>query len=111
MNMFFHFAINTIAVMVAAYLIPGVMVSGWFTAFVVAVVLGLLNLFVKPVLLALTLPLNIMTLGLFTLVINTILVLIAGAIVPGFVPGSFLIALLFGLVISLINILFDSAAK
>jgi len=109
--MFFHFAINTIAVMVAAYLIPGVMVSGWFTAFVVAVVLGLLNLFVKPVLLALTLPLNIMTLGLFTLVINTILVLIAGAIVPGFVPGSFLIALLFGLVISLINILFDSAAK
>ncbi|MCI0533146.1 phage holin family protein [bacterium] len=106
MNLLIHLIISTCAVMVAAYLIPGVAVDGWFAALVVAVVLGLLNLILKPILIILTLPINIITLGLFTLVINTGLVLLAGAIVPGFHPGSFFAALLFGILLSLINILF-----
>lgn len=103
MKLVVHLIISTLAVMIAAYIIPGVVVSGWFAAFVVAIVLGILNLTVKPVLLVLTLPINILTLGLFTLVINTLLIFLAGAIVPGFNPGSFLAALLFGIVLSLIN--------
>ncbi len=107
MRLIIHLFINTLAVMIAAYIIPGVFVSGWFTAFVVAIVLGILNMFLKPLLLVLTLPINILTLGLFTLLINTLLILLAGSIVPGFHAGSFLAALLFGIVLSLINMFAD----
>lgn len=94
--------------MVAAYVIPGVVVSGLVAALVVAIVLGVLNTFLKPILIVLTLPLNVVTLGLFTLVINTLLVMLAGAIVPGFDPGSFFAAFLFGIVLSLINMFANS---
>lgn len=110
MHLILHLIISTLAVMVAAYVIPGVSVGGWFAAFVVAIVLGIFNTFLKPVLVLLTLPLNIITLGLFTLVINTALILLAGAIVPGFHPGSFFAAFLFGLALSVIN-MFASPLK
>lgn len=103
MKLLIHLIVSTLAVMTAAYVIPGVSISGWFAAFVVAIVLGILNTFLKPLLLVLTLPINILTLGLFTLVINTLLILLAGSIVPGFHTDSFLAALLFGVVLSFIN--------
>lgn len=108
MRIILHIVISTLAVVAAAYVIPGVSVSGWIAAMVVAIVLGILNTFLKPILLVLTLPLNILTLGLFTLVINTLLVLLAGVIVPGFHPGSFFAALLFGILLSLINMFVNS---
>ncbi|MCK9378575.1 MAG: phage holin family protein [Candidatus Moranbacteria bacterium] len=101
-----NWAISIVAIMVAAYLIPGVYVSGVFTALVVAVVLGLLNIFIRPIILILTLPINILTLGLFTLVINAGIVLLAGKIVDGFVVSEFWTALIFGLVLSLVNSVF-----
>lgn len=91
-----------IAVMIAAYILPGVTVSGFLTALIVALVLGLINAVIKPILLILTLPINILTLGLFTFVINAAIILLVSAIVPGFRVDGFWWALLFSIVLSII---------
>jgi len=96
--------LSALAIMVTAYLLPGVRIDGFFPALVAAVVIGLINAFVKPVLILLTLPINILTLGLFTLVINAALVMLASALVPGFSVSSFLWALLFSIVLFFVNL-------
>lgn len=98
-----HWLIAAVAVIISAYLLPGVTVEGFFAALVAALVLGLVNAFLRPVLLILTLPITIFTLGLFYLVINALLIMLTDAIVPGFDVRSFWWALLFGLVLSVIN--------
>lgn len=98
-----NLVLSTIAVVVAAYIIPGVTIEGFFTALVVAVVLGLANALIRPILTILTLPLNIITLGLFSFVITALLIMLTGAIVPGFAVAGFVTALLFGVVLTLVN--------
>lgn len=95
--------ISALAVLVAAYLLPGVEVSSYFVALVLVVVFALLNGFIKPVIVLLTLPVNILTLGLFTLVINGLLVLLAAWLVPGFSVLGFWWGVLFSVVLSLVN--------
>ncbi len=106
----FHWLVSTIAILAAAYLIPGVEVT-LVGALVLAIVLGLINLFLKPIISLLTLPLNIVTLGIFSLVVNAGLVLLASLIVPGFTVHGFLNAFMFSIVISLINGLFNAVQK
>jgi len=98
-----HWLMTTIAILIAAYLLPGVTVKGFFAALVTALVLGLINTFIRPILLILTLPINILTLGLFTFVINALLIMLTSAVVPGFDVRSFWWALLFSFVLSLIK--------
>jgi putative membrane protein len=95
--------VSGLAIIITAYLLPGVKVEGFFAALVTALILGLINAFIRPVLILLTLPLNILTLGLFTLVINALLIMLAAAIVPGFTVQGFWWALLFGLVLAIVN--------
>lgn len=95
--------LSGIAVIITAYLLPGVHVQNFITALVVAVVLGIITAILKPILLLLTLPINILTLGLFTFVINGVVILLVTAIVPGFHVDGFLWAILFSLVLSLVN--------
>ena len=111
MSLILKLIISTISVLVAAYLIPGVEVEGFYVAFIVAVVMGVLNVFIKPVLLILTLPINILTLGFFTLVINIFLIILTDVLVQGFSVSTFLAALLFGLVVSLVSSLLNSIAN
>jgi putative membrane protein len=99
-----NWLVSTLAVIISAYLLPGVSLSGFFAALVTALILGLVNAVIRPVLLVLTLPLTVLTLGLFALVINALLVMLTSAIVPGFYVRNFWWALLFGLVLSLINL-------
>lgn len=103
MKLIIHLLVSTLAVLIAAYIIPGVGVAGFWNALVLAVVLGVLNTVLRPILIFLTLPLTILTLGLFTLVINTILILLASYLVPGFIVTSFLQAFLFSIVLSLVG--------
>jgi putative membrane protein len=103
--------IRTVAIAITAYVVPGVYVADWFAALVAAVVLGLLNSVLRPVLLVLTIPVNILTLGLFTLVINTAMVMLAAKIVPGFKVDSFWTALIFSLVLSLVNWFLEKLGK
>jgi putative membrane protein len=105
MKLFFHWIIATLAIFIAAHIVPGVTIT-LVGALIAAVVLGALNLFIKPILVVLTLPINLLTLGLFTLVINALLVMLASALVPGFAVGGFWTALLFALVLAVINWVF-----
>ncbi|MDH7476103.1 MAG: phage holin family protein [Microgenomates group bacterium] len=103
MNLFLYLIINGLAVFITAYLLPGVVVKDFFTAIVVAVILGIINALIKPVLIILTLPLNILTLGLLTFVINGFLILLTSALVPGFNVKSLLTAIIFSLILSIIS--------
>lgn len=98
-----RFLVTAICVIACAYLLPGVGVENIWTAVVVAAILGLLNAFVKPVLIFFTIPVTIITLGLFLLVINGFTVWLTGIIVPGFRVDSFWWAILFSILLSIIN--------
>ncbi len=103
MSILINWLVNALAILAASYLLPGVHIAGFTSALVVAVVLGIINAVVKPILLILTLPINILTLGLFTLVINALLIMFTANLVPGFTVDGFLWALIFSIVLSLIN--------
>ena len=111
MMLIINLILSALAIGIAAYIVPGVSIAGPVSAIVVAVVLGLINLFIKPILLFLTLPINILTLGLFSFVISAFLVMLAGVIVPGFTVAGFWPALIFALVLALITIMFGNFSK
>lgn len=105
MKILINWFISGLVIFVAAYLFQdrGVHVDSFFTALVIAVVLGIINAILKPILLLLTLPINVISLGLFTLIINAVLIMLATFFVPGFSVDSFWWAIIFGAVLSLIN--------
>lgn len=103
MEILINWIVSAMVIFSIAYVLPGVHVEGFTAALVVALVLGIINAFLKPLLLLLTLPINIMTLGLFTLFINAALVMLVGVIVPGFLVDSFIWALIFGIILSIAN--------
>ena len=111
MSWVINLLLNSLAVAITAYVVPGIRLDNFFTAIVLVVVLGILNFIVKPILLLLTLPINILTLGLFTLVINTIIILLASSIVKGFGVSSFWTGLLFSLILSLVTSFLHSLSK
>ena len=110
MKLFLHWLISAITIIIAAYLVPGAYVT-LPGALIAAVVLGILNLFLRPVLFLLTLPITILTLGLFSFVLNAFLILLAGSIVPGFMVSGFWSAFFFSIVLTLINWIFYSWSK
>jgi len=91
------------SIMLAAYIIPGVVVKGFFAALWIALFIGIINVLVKPFLILITLPINILTLGLFTFVINAVLILLASSVIKGFEVKGFWVAMLFSIVLSIIN--------
>jgi putative membrane protein len=103
MRILINWLVTTAAILISAYLLPGVSVRSLGAALVTALVLGLINAIIRPVLLILTLPLTILTLGLFIFVLNALLVLLTSAIVPGFHVHGFGWALIFSLVFSIVS--------
>ncbi len=103
MNFLIRTLLSSIAVIIVSYLLPGVNVESFFVAVIVAVLLSLLNMTVKPLLIILTIPLTVFTLGLFLLVINALIIMLADGVVPGFEVAGFWWALLFSLLLSLTN--------
>ena len=95
--------INAVAFYVTAYLVPGVTIGGWSSLLVVSVVWGILAILVRPLLILLTLPVNIMTLGLFTLVINGLLMLMTARLVDGFSVDGLGTAVIAAVVLAVIN--------
>jgi putative membrane protein len=111
MKLILHWIVAAVAVGLAAYLLPGIHVNSIIAALATAVVLGLVNAVLRPVLLVLTLPINILTLGLFTIVVNALLVLLTSAVVPGFKVDGFWWAVAFSIVLFLINSILHSAGR
>lgn len=103
MKLLLRLVISTLAVLVGAHLIPGVSVESFTTAIVVAIVLGILNTFLKPVLQILALPITILTLGLFYFVVNVFIIYLASFLVDGFYVSNFFSALFFGLAVSVVS--------
>jgi putative membrane protein len=110
MNWIIRLLLNGLAVVLAAYLLPGVSVEDYGTALIVALILAIVNVLVKPILVILTIPITIVTLGLFLLVINAALILFVDNLVSGFHVNNFWWALLFSLILSIFNSLFSDLA-
>ena len=103
MGILINWIISAIVIFGISYFLPGVHIANFTTALVAALVLGIINAFIKPLLVILTLPINLLTLGLFTFVINALLILLASSIVSGFVVDGFLWALIFSIILSVVN--------
>lgn len=101
MKLIFRILLTALAVVVLAKFLPGVQVANFTNAIIVAVVLGLLRVTVKPLMIIFTLPATILTLGLFLLVINAVIILLADYFVDGFAVSGFWVALLFSLLLSM----------
>jgi putative membrane protein len=99
------------AVLFASYVIDGIYISGFFSAFFTAAALGVLNMFFRPILLILTLPINIMTLGLFTFIINALMLKMVSGLVSGFYVDGFWAAVFGSLMISLANWFLNSVME
>lgn len=103
MEILINWIINAMVIFSIAHIMPGVHVADFTTSLVVALILGIINAFLKPVLIILTLPINILTLGLFTFVLNALLIIFVSKLVPGFIIDGFLWAFIFGIVLSIAN--------
>lgn len=110
MTLLVRLVVNAVALLVVSYLLDGVVVTGFESALVAAVVLGLINATLRPVLLVLTIPINIMTLGLFTFVINAAVLLLVSRLVGGFQVTGFGVALLAALLLSVVSAVLNNLA-
>ena len=111
MNFLVRILVNGLAVLIASFLLAGVHVGNMLNAVIVAAVLALLNAFIKPLIILLTIPFTLFSFGLFLLVINAGMILLASYIVPSFEVDGFWWALLFSIVLWAINSIFEASAK
>ncbi len=109
MNFLVKIILSSFSVIFADWLLRGISVKDYVTSLLVAFVLAILNMVLKPILVVLTIPITFFTLGLFLLVINALMVLLAGEIVPGFQIAGFWWALAFSLIVSIVNSLINSS--
>ena len=103
--------INSIAIIIVAHFYPGIQVASFMVAIIVAVALGIINAFLRPILIVLTLPINILTLGLFTFVINGFSLWLTSLLISGFEVRSFLAAVFGSILISIISIILGFFVK
>ena len=100
---FVELLINSVAVFLTAYLLKGVSIKNFFTAIITALLIGFVTAVIKPIFVFLTIPITIITLGLFLFVINALLILLVDKVISGFRVKNFWWALLFSIVLSIIN--------
>ncbi len=100
-----------LSILIAAYIVPGVTISGIWAALWLAIFLALVNVILKPLLILITLPINILTLGLFTFVINALLILLSSTVIKGFEVSGFLAAILFSILLSIISYILGALIK
>lgn len=103
--------ISALAIFITSRILTGVRVDNFITALVVAIVLGVINTFIKPLILLLTLPLNIISLGLLTFIINGLLILLTASFVKGFSVDNIWWAILFSLVVSVVSSVLHGLTK
>ncbi|MCL4208083.1 phage holin family protein [Patescibacteria group bacterium] len=112
MKQLFHLILSMLALLITSYLVPGFEVESFWATLATVVVLSIVNILVKPIMMLITLPLNILTLGLFTFVINGLMLKIASSVVPGFVVIGWMPAIIGGIVLGLVSaVLFGMAGE
>ena len=103
LSLLLHWVLTAVILMLVDAILPGIAISGFGTALIAALVMGLVNFFIRPVLALLTLPLNLLTLGLFSFVLNAIMFAIVAWLVPGFEVANFISALIGSLLLALMT--------
>ena len=103
MHLLARLLLNALAVMLVAYLVPGVVVRDFPSAFIAAIVIGLVNALIRPILTILSLPISILTLGLFSLILNALMFWLASVLAPGFTVTGFAAAFWGGLVFWIVS--------
>jgi putative membrane protein len=103
--------VSSLAVFFGAYILPGVYLDGFPTAIMVALLMGFLNAFLRPILIILTIPITLLTFGLFLLIINATIILLAAYALKGFSVDSFFTAVLFSIIVSLITWILEAIAN
>ncbi len=111
MKLIMKLILSALAVIIIAKFLPGVHLDNYTTAILVAVVIAILNVLVKPILIIFTLPITIVTLGLFLLVINAIIIKLASNFIDGFTVDSLWVALLFSILLSILQSVLNSLLK
>ncbi|MEN8136808.1 MAG: phage holin family protein [Bacteroidota bacterium] len=111
MNWLVKVILSSVAVLVSAYLIPGVEVDSFSTALVVAIVLSVINVFIRPIFVFLTIPISVITFGLFLLAINAFMIMLVGKLVDDFYVSGFWAALFFSFVLSLLQSIFNQTEE
>lgn len=111
MQLLISLTVNTLALLATAYLVPGIKLEGVQPAILAAIILGVLNTFIKPILKIITLPLTILTLGLFSFVLNALILLLASSIIPGFTINGLFPAILGAIVLSVISTILSAVLK
>ncbi len=111
MKLILRWVINAATIMLLAYYLPGISVSGWYAALIAALVLGLVNALIRPIFVFFTLPVTILTLGLFLLVINALMFQFVGSVVKGFTVADFMAAFWGALIMSLVGWLTSALFK
>ena len=107
-NMLIRWALYALIIVFIAYIIPGISVASFLSAMLVCLIIGLINIFIRPLIEFISLPINFLTLGLFSLVINAGLLWLAGYVTPGFEVNGFLSALLGSIILSVLATVIDS---
>jgi len=107
MSFFLTWLIAALSLLLTAYLVPGLQFDSFIAAAIAAVILGLVNAIVRPVLLLLTLPITLLTLGLFLFVVNALMLWLAAVLTPGFTVSGFLPALVGSIVLTLVSTLLN----
>lgn len=95
--------ITMVSLLITAYILPGMVVKGVLAGFIASLILGIVNIFIKPIFIVLTLPLTIMTMGLFLIVINGLMLMLASIIVPGFIIYSFWTSIIAAILLSIVT--------
>ncbi len=111
MNLILRWILFALAIMLTAWIVPGISVTNFLSAMLVVVIIALINIFVKPLIMFITLPINFLTLGIFTFVINALLLMLAGYLAPGFAVNGFWSALFGSLILSLLGIVINMIGK
>ena len=108
MMLLFRWILFSFAIMLIGWILPGISIEGFVSALIVTVVLALINIFIRPLIEFISLPINILTLGLFSLVINALLFMLAGFFVSGVEIDNFWWALLASIILSILGVLIDN---
>lgn len=111
MKLLLKILVSSLAVFFSAYILPGVELAGYPSAIVVAIVLGAFNAFLRPVLILLTIPVTVLSFGLFLLVINAFIILLTDQLLEGFAVKGFWTALLFSIIVTVVTSILESIAK
>jgi len=110
LNYIVRWVLLALALILVAWIVPGISIAGFIAALIAAVVIGIVNVLIRPLLVAITLPINILTLGLFSFVINALLLWLVGAIVPGFHVAGFVSALIGSILLSIFSVIINWAS-